>query len=101
MIAAASEYPAAILSAMGVEVVAPESSDPVDLILVDGAVEDLPQSMIDRLAAGGRLATGLVDGSVTRLAAGRKNGNHFGLRVLGDAGIPRLANFTRPRAFTF
>jgi protein-L-isoaspartate(D-aspartate) O-methyltransferase len=32
---------------------------PFDLILIDGAVEHIPQALIDRLAEGGRLAAGL------------------------------------------
>jgi protein-L-isoaspartate(D-aspartate) O-methyltransferase len=122
-----SGYSAAVLSALGVDVVllevdaaladqarangfGPVSGElargyargaPYDVILIDGAVEQVPDALVAQLADGGRLGTGLVDGSVSRLAVGRKSGEAFGIVSLGDAGIPALPGFARPVAFTF
>jgi protein-L-isoaspartate(D-aspartate) O-methyltransferase len=120
-------YSAAVLSAIGLRVVAVESSPelaaharklgikavegpleggypkgaPYELILIDGAVEYIPDSIVDQLADGGRLGAALVDRGVTRLIVGRKAGTAFGYLSIGDAGVPALPGFTRPRAFTF
>ena len=74
---------------------------PYDLILIDGAVEEVPQPLIDQLADGGGLATAIVDRGVTRLAFGRKSGSAFGLVIFADAAAAILPGFARPRAFSF
>jgi protein-L-isoaspartate(D-aspartate) O-methyltransferase len=74
---------------------------PYDQILLDGAVELIPDGLIAQLADGGRLGTALVDRGVTRLIVGRKSGDAFGYLSIGDAGVPALPGFTRAKAFTF
>jgi protein-L-isoaspartate(D-aspartate) O-methyltransferase len=74
---------------------------PYDLILIDGAVETIPDAIIDQLADGGRLGTALVDRGITRLVVGRKAGGAFGILSFGDAGVPALPGFSRPKAFKF
>lgn len=76
-------------------------SAPYDQILIDGAVEYVPDAIIAQLANGGRLGTALVDRGVTRLIVGRKAGGAFGFLSLSDAGVPALPGFARPKAFTF
>jgi protein-L-isoaspartate(D-aspartate) O-methyltransferase len=120
-------YSAAVLAAMGLKVIALECSGalaaaaralgiqavegpleagyakgaPYDHILIDGAVEYIPDALVAQLADRGRLGTARVDRGVTRLIVGRKAGSAFGYLSLGDAGVPVLPGFTRPRAFTF
>jgi protein-L-isoaspartate(D-aspartate) O-methyltransferase len=72
-----------------------------DLILIDGAVEDVPAELVARLAPDGRIGTALADSGVTRLAIGKVAGGALGLRRFADAEVPLLPGFTRPRAFTF
>lgn len=74
---------------------------PYDLILIDGAVEHVPQPLIDQLADGGVLATAILDRGVTRLALGRKSGGAFGLVPFSDAAAAILPGFARPRTFSF
>jgi protein-L-isoaspartate(D-aspartate) O-methyltransferase len=74
---------------------------PYDQILIDGAVEYIPDRIVDQLANGGRLGTALVDRGITRLIVGRKAGGAFGYLSLSDAGVPVLPGFARPKAFTF
>jgi protein-L-isoaspartate(D-aspartate) O-methyltransferase len=127
VVGAGTGYSAAVLAAIGLSVTGLEcSSDliaaaresgidmvegpleagwkkaaPYDQILIDGAVEHIPEAIVDQLANGGRLGTALVDRGVVRLIVGRKAGGGFGYISLTDAGVPALPGFTRPRAFTF
>ena len=106
VVGAATGYSAALLEYIGVDVTVvdgPEVGEvaPFDLILIDGAVEEIPQALIDCLSDDGRLATGLRDRGVSRLAIGRAAGGRLGLRTLVDAEIAPLPGFERPRAFTF
>lgn len=120
-------YSAALLQAIGLEVVALESDEqlvasarsvgvetvtgdlvegwkngaPYDLILLDGAVEEVPAALIKQLAPHGRLAGAIVDRGVTRLVIGRVAGGALGLRSLADADVDILPGFERPRAFIF
>ena len=127
VVGAGTGYSAAVLTAMGLEVTAVESDpalaaaareqklhvveaklddgDPngaaYDQILIDGAVEYIPDAIVDQLADGGCLGAALVDRGVARLVVGRKAGGAFGYLSIGDAGVPALPGFSRPRSFTF
>jgi protein-L-isoaspartate(D-aspartate) O-methyltransferase len=127
VVGAGTGYSTAVLAAMGLDVVAVEcSSDlagiarelginvveaplesghaanaPYDQILIDGAVEIIPDSIVAQLADGGRLGTAIIDRGITRLVIGRKAGGAFGFLSIGDAGVPALPGFSRPKAFTF
>jgi len=74
---------------------------PYDLILIDGAVETIPDAVIDQLADGGRLAAAIVEQGVQRLAIGRKVGGGFGMIDFADVASAPLPGFERPRGFTF
>ncbi|WP_070156977.1 protein-L-isoaspartate O-methyltransferase family protein [Sphingobium phenoxybenzoativorans] len=74
---------------------------PYDIIVVDGAVEELPAALVGQLAEGGRLVTGLVERGVTRLCAGRKSGSAFGLASLVDMEMVVLPGFAKPEGFVF
>ena len=127
VIGAGSGYSAAILANIGLQVTALENSadlaaaareagvetvqgplesgwkkaGPYDQILIDGAVEYIPDAIVDQLADDGRLGTALIDRGITRLIVGRKAGNAFGYLSVADAGVPALPGFSRPKAFTF
>ncbi len=74
---------------------------PYDAIVIDGAIETVPDAIVAQLAAGGRLATGLVDRGVTRLALGRKTEGGFGLIDFADLDCVALPGFARPKTFQF
>lgn len=76
-------------------------SGPYDFILIDGAVEHVPQAIVDQAADGGRISLALVDRGVTRLALGRAVGGAFGVTVYADAAAAVLPGFEKPRGFTF
>jgi protein-L-isoaspartate(D-aspartate) O-methyltransferase len=127
VVGAGTGYSAAVLIDMGLEVTALESVPelaaaardlgiqvvegpleagfakraPYEQILIDGAVEYIPDAIVEQLADGGRLGTAIVDRGVTRLVVGRKAGGAFGYLCVGDAGVPALPGFTRAKEFTF
>ena len=99
-------YAATVLEACGLDVDSAEDHHLAtkaiyDLILIDGAVEDVPAALVARLAPDGRIGTAVADNGVTRLAVGKVAGGILGLRRFADSDVPLLANFTRPRVFTF
>jgi protein-L-isoaspartate(D-aspartate) O-methyltransferase len=71
------------------------------LVLIDGAVEQIPEPLIRKLAEGTRVVTGLAERGVTRLAVGRKTGGTLGLVALAETGVPRLAAFDREAGWSF
>lgn len=72
-----------------------------DLLLIDGAVEQLPSHLAELLVDGARVVTGVVQAGVTRLAIGRKAAGEVSLLPLAEMGIPRLAQFDKPKEWSF
>jgi protein-L-isoaspartate(D-aspartate) O-methyltransferase len=77
------------------------SSAPYSLIIIDGAIDILPQALLDQLADGGRIISGLREGPALRLAMGVKHGAHLALRSFADAEIAVLPGFERAKEFVF
>jgi protein-L-isoaspartate(D-aspartate) O-methyltransferase len=71
------------------------------LLLIDGAVEQLPATLVHRVADDGRVVTGLVSDGITRLAVGRKAGGAVALLPLAELGIPILPQFAAPKGWSF
>lgn len=71
------------------------------LILVDGAIEQLPESLAKQLEENGRIVTGIAQRGVTRLAVGRKVASSVTLQPVADIGIPVLHAFDRPKEWSF
>ena len=74
---------------------------PYDLVLIDGAVEYIPEAIVSQLTGHGRLGAALIDRGICRLAVGRRAGKGFGLRTIADSGAAALPGFAKPRTFTF
>lgn len=74
---------------------------PYDLILIDGAIEHIPDAIIGQLTDRGRLGTAIVDRGICRLTVGRRAGSGFGVHTIADAAAAALPGFSTPRAFTF
>ena len=83
------------------EAAALEGKGEYDLVVIDGAIEQLPDGLAAALADNGRIVTGLVLRQVTRLASGRKIAGTVSLQPLEDLGIPVLAAFAAPKRWTF
>ena len=127
VVGSGSGYSAAVLQEAGLDVVALESdqslatqaeaagvetvvgaladgwsrSAPYNLILLEGAVEEVPAALARQLAPGGRIAAAIVDRGVARLSVGTSAGGSIGWRSLADSDVGPLPGFERPRAFTF
>ena len=71
------------------------------LILVDGAIEHLPDSLAAMLAEDGRLVSGLLLRQVTRLATARKIAGQVSLQPVEDLGIPVLGQFAQKKGWSF
>jgi protein-L-isoaspartate(D-aspartate) O-methyltransferase len=78
-----------------------QANAPYDVILIDGAVEQIDPRIIAQLADGGRLLTGIDDGGITRLAAGHKAGDLCTLIAFADVETVRLPGFETPKGFAF
>jgi protein-L-isoaspartate(D-aspartate) O-methyltransferase len=76
-------------------------SAPYDVILIDGVVDGIPGALIEQLADGGRLATGVLDNGVTQLCVGTKAGAGFGILPFTEADAVVLPGFARPKTFSF
>lgn len=74
---------------------------PYDVLIVDGAVETLPDTLASQLVEGGRIATGLVERGVSRLARGTRGAGGIGLAPFADIDCVTLPGFARPRGFNF
>ena len=71
------------------------------LLLIDGAIEQLPEGLAAALAEGGRIVTGLAQDGVTRIAAGKMIGGKAALLPLAEIGIPVLGEFAAPKRWSF
>jgi len=79
------------------------ASAPYDVILIEGAVQQVPQAILDQLADGGRLTT-IIAGPPGALGVAQlfvKLGGAASARPLFDAGTPSLPGFAPPPRFTF
>lgn len=71
------------------------------LVLVDGAIEEVPAALANVIAADGRIVTGVLERGVTRLALGRKVAGQIALTVLSEADFAPLAAFAAKPKWSF
>ncbi|MBX6427075.1 MAG: protein-L-isoaspartate O-methyltransferase [Variibacter sp.] len=74
---------------------------PFDVILINGAVEFLPEALTAQLAEGGRLVCVMKRGPVGRGMVFYASGGHVSGRSEFDAAAPVLPGFARAPAFVF
>ncbi len=74
---------------------------PYDLIFIDGAIEQIPQAIVDQLAEGGQLVGAIIERGVTRLVSGRRVAGGFGVDAFADVEAVPLPGFAPAPAFTF
>lgn len=77
------------------------ASAPYDALIIDGAVEELPSALVEQVRPGGRVATGMFEKGVFRLAAGSRTEGGFGLTRFADYESVLLPGFARPFVFRF
>jgi protein-L-isoaspartate(D-aspartate) O-methyltransferase len=131
VIGAATGYSAALLAELGVTVTAVEenaalaqvaesalagagvtfhvgplsqgapAAAPYDMVLIDGAVEHLPDVLKGQVRDGGRIAAVVAERGVTRLTLGRKSGDALVLEDFADAEAVTLPGFAVTKGFVF
>jgi len=77
------------------------SEAPFDFILIDGAVEMVPDALTAQLADGGRLACIVMKGSIGHAALIERADGVLTRRDLFDAESDVLPGFARPQRFVF
>lgn len=79
-----------------------EEQAPYNVILIDGAVEFVPDVILKQLAEGGRLVTVVREGrGIGRATLFLNKGNHIARQILFDASLPLLSDFQKAAEFTF
>lgn len=71
------------------------------LLVIDGAIGQLPDALVRLLDDGGRVVTGIVTRGLTRLATGRKAAGSVSLVPLAEIGIPILPEFAVAKGWSF
>jgi protein-L-isoaspartate(D-aspartate) O-methyltransferase len=74
---------------------------PYDVIFLNGAVEQVPESLLGQLADGGRLVAILQTGAQGMAHLFERNKTHVGSRAAFDGAAPKLAGFGQPTGFVF
>jgi protein-L-isoaspartate(D-aspartate) O-methyltransferase len=75
--------------------------EPYNVILLEGAVEQVPAALTSQLADGGRMVGVLLDRGVGRATLWMKTGTALSHRVLFDANVAPLPGFAAPARFVF
>jgi protein-L-isoaspartate(D-aspartate) O-methyltransferase len=74
---------------------------PYDVIFINGAVERVPDALIDQLKEGGRLVALFREGTVGKCYVLTRAGHGLSRRYVFDADAPVLPGFERPVEFAF
>lgn len=74
---------------------------PYNVILIEGGVDILPDTIVGQLGDGGRLVTVVRERGIGRATVVTRNGDHFSRRVVFDAAVPVLPEFRQPAGFVF
>jgi protein-L-isoaspartate(D-aspartate) O-methyltransferase len=74
---------------------------PYAAIVLNGAVPEVPQALLDQLGQGGRLVAVIADGSLGRAQVCQRAGTTFDARAAFDADAPPLPGFAREAGFVF
>ncbi len=73
---------------------------PYDVVVVEGAVEHLPDTLIDQVKEGGRIACLFMEGALGAVRIGYKIDGEMTWRFAFNAGAPVIPGFERHAAFT-
>jgi protein-L-isoaspartate(D-aspartate) O-methyltransferase len=74
---------------------------PYNVVLVNGAIEVVPEALLAQLAPGGRLVAVVGVSGHTKATVYRNENGRIGHRVAFDATVPALAGFRQPVGFVF
>lgn len=74
---------------------------PYDVIILQGAVETVPDALLAQIKEGGRIAAIFAEGALGVVRVGRKIDGTVNWRMSFNAGAPVLPGFAKDAAFTF
>ncbi len=72
---------------------------PYDVVLIEGAVQDIPDALIDQLKVGGRIVAIFLEGALGTARVGYKDGQGVSWRFAFNATAPVLPGFEKRREF--
>ncbi len=72
---------------------------PYDVVLIEGAVQDIPDALVDQLKEGGRIAAIFLEGALGTARVGYKDGQGVSWRFAFNATAPVLPGFEKRREF--
>ena len=72
---------------------------PYDVIILEGAVEEMPEALTDQLKEGGRIAAVFMDGALGMVRIGLKSGGKISWRFSFNATAPVLPGFSEAPSF--
>lgn len=75
------------------------SQAPYDAMLIEGAIEVLPETLAGQLRDGGRVVALFLEGHLGVVRIGRKIDGHINWRFAFNAGAPLLPGFAAKRGF--
>lgn len=91
-----------VLTVTGPHAQGRREEQPFDLILINGAVRDVPAALLDQLAEGGRLVTVIQEaGALGRAVLYLKRGGVTSHRILFDANLKPAPGFEQEEGFVF
>jgi protein-L-isoaspartate(D-aspartate) O-methyltransferase len=74
---------------------------PFDAILLNGAVPEPPEALLEQLADGGRLVAVVANGEVSKAQLFVRDQGRIGCRSGFDANVPMLVGFSKSVGFVF
>ena len=74
---------------------------PFDVLIIQGAVETIPDALLDQIKTGGRVVAIFADGPIGQCRVGIKSASGISWRYAFDATAPILAGFEKTVEFQF
>jgi protein-L-isoaspartate(D-aspartate) O-methyltransferase len=74
---------------------------PYDVVITQGAIQELPAAILDQIKDGGRIVSIFVENNLGQCRVGLKAGGEIAWRYAFDANAPILSGFETSPEFTF
>lgn len=78
-----------------------DSQGPYDAVLVEGAIEEFPETLTEQISEGGRVVAMFREGQLGVVRVGLKRDGRINWRFAFNAGAPVLPGFARQQGFVF
>lgn len=78
-----------------------DSQGPYDAVLVEGAIEEFPEALVEQVSDGGRVVAMFREGQLGVVRIGLKRDGRLNWRFAFNASAPILPGFARQQGFVF